>query len=74
MSDLDWELIEDRANRQIDFMETEGYFVLDLQDGDLCLNAVMQNGTETFAMEFHKDHYTQDGIVKPYQFMEANNA
>lgn len=69
----EYEIIDFRANLQIDFFEENGWKLLELDDDefDNTKHALMQDENGKLStLTFHEDYFIQDGEHKKYSFLE----
>lgn len=69
MTTAKYEIVEEKANKHIDELESNGWVLLQLADTDAeTIQALMQDENDKLvSFEFDENSYEQDGIKKQYE-------
>lgn len=69
MTTAKYEIVEEKANKHIDEIESNGWVLLQLADTDAeTIQALMQDENDKLvSFEFDENSYEQDGIKKQYK-------
>lgn len=69
MTTAKYEIVEEKANKHIDELESNGWVLLQLADTDAeTIQALMQDENDKLvSFEFDENSYEQDGIKKQYK-------
>lgn len=65
----DYDIIHERAHKQLDILESQGYTIMQLDDTESGVCAIMScRDLGLHVVNFNRDNYVLDSEIKNYEF------